>query len=190
MCVISTCLAHGHCTVAILIISRWPPLCQPAFQAMTGHTKTNSAKPRFKLLANTSYLGQRPKRSADTSSQMKVPPPAEDTAGHFTKQNDGGDLPQAKKQVVAKHVAGSPAAKQAGSAPRVVPKEHFRICIYKVSDCAGDCWRRFEGVKIPLWQVLCSSQTRANARKRAQTRANARKRAQTRRARRARLAAA
>ena len=125
MCVISTCLAHGHCTVAILIISRWPPLCQPAFQAMTGHTKTNSAKPRFKLLANTSYMGQRPKRSADTSSQMKVPPPAEDTAGHFTKQNDGGDLPQAKKQVVAKHVAGSPAAKQAGSAPRVVPKEHF-----------------------------------------------------------------
>ena len=155
-CVLSTCPANGHCTVAILISSSWLSLCQSAFQAMAGHTKTTSAKPSSQLLANASLPGHRPKRSADTNCQRKVRPPAEDTAGHFTKQNDGGDLPRAKKQVVAKNVAGSPATKQARSVPRDVPNEHLRVCIYKVTDCAADCWRRFEGIKVPLWQVRCS----------------------------------
>ena len=27
------------------------------------------------------------------------------------------------------------------------------VCIYKVSDDAGNCWRRFEGANASLWQV-------------------------------------
>ena len=27
------------------------------------------------------------------------------------------------------------------------------ICIYKVTDQAGNCWRKFEGSVVPLWQV-------------------------------------
>ena len=32
-------------------------------------------------------------------------------------------------------------------------KSHLRICIFKVTDCAADVWRMFEGTSIPLWQL-------------------------------------
>jgi hypothetical protein len=57
-------------------------LWKSAFQAMTAHIKKTSAKPKFELVANASPPGQRPKRPADNNTQMKVPPPAEDTTGH------------------------------------------------------------------------------------------------------------
>ena len=31
--------------------------------------------------------------------------------------------------------------------------DRFDICIYKVTDHAGDCWSRFQGSDLPLWQV-------------------------------------
>jgi hypothetical protein len=31
------------------------------------------------------------------------------------------------------------------------------VCIYKVSNDARNCWRRFEGVNAALWQVLLTN---------------------------------
>jgi hypothetical protein len=32
-------------------------------------------------------------------------------------------------------------------------KSQLRICIFKVTDCAADVWRMFEGTSVPLWQL-------------------------------------
>ena len=34
-----------------------------------------------------------------------------------------------------------------------VESDRVDICIYKVTDQAGNCWNKFEGVSDPLWQV-------------------------------------
>ena len=31
--------------------------------------------------------------------------------------------------------------------------DRLHVCIFRVTDCAADMWRRFEGTVVPLWQV-------------------------------------
>ena len=39
--------------------------------------------------------------------------------------------------------------------PKVTPtSRRLDVCIYKVTDQAGNCWHRFRGSVVPLWQVL------------------------------------
>ena len=62
----------------------------------------------------------------------------------------GGEYPKPKRHgstTVPKSCAYSTNMNVGPSMPRLI------ICIYKVTDRACDCWRRFEGMSVPLWQV-------------------------------------
>ena len=48
------------------------------------------------------------------------------------------------------HHNASPAQKKSKATPGC---ERLDVCIFKVTDQAGNCWRRFEGTVVPLWQV-------------------------------------
>ena len=67
-----------------------------------------------------------------------------------THTNTKEDKPK-QHGTTSERAASSPKQKKS----KVTPLCHrLDICIYKVTDRASDCWRRFEGSGVPLWQVL------------------------------------
>jgi hypothetical protein len=68
---------------------------------------------------------------------------------HSKRANTEEDKPK-QDGTTSDHPASPPTQKKSKV---TLSCDRFDICIYKVTDQAGNCWRRFEGSGVPLWQV-------------------------------------
>ena len=55
-----------------------------------------------------------------------------------------------RRGLAEEHNSSPPTQKKSKVMP---PCARLDICIYKVTDKAGNCWSRFEDSAVPLWQV-------------------------------------
>ena len=48
--------------------------------------------------------------------------------------------------------------------PKRLPESApVQVCIYKVTECAGDCWSQYEGTDAPLYQIQMKHGARPSA---------------------------
>ena len=53
-----------------------------------------------------------------------------------------------------RHISATTSNTQVDKKSKTRPAEsQLRICIFRVTDCAADVWRMFEGTSVPLWQL-------------------------------------
>ena len=67
----------------------------------------------------------------------------------------GSNFSQVLSQREAKrHTSATTSIAQVDKKSKTRPaKSQLCICIFKVTDCAADMWRMFEGTSVPLWQL-------------------------------------